>query len=223
MAISGYCELLLLEMAAEDPLRKEVVGIQNATIGAAVRTKQLLAFSTKQFVDPKVTDLNAVLANMNKMLRRLIGEHIELHASLAADLWKIKADQSQIEQIILNLTITARDAMPDGGQLVIETSNVTLDEKYSEDHLDVQPGEYVLLTVADTGSGMSQKTRAHIFEPFFTTKEKGKGTGLGLPTVYGIVKQSGGFIEVESELGHGTRFQIYFPRCEQPFAERDRF
>jgi two-component system cell cycle sensor histidine kinase/response regulator CckA len=214
--IIGYSEILEQRLPPDDPLRKECLQIKKAGQSAASLTRQLLAFSRQQVLDPKVLDLNAIVLNVQKMLRRLIGEDIELKTNLDPALGCVKADQSQIEQVILNLAVNARDAMPQGGKLLIETAKVNLDEDYARRHPPQLPGPYVLLTVADTGIGMDAETQARIFEPFFTTKEIGKGTGLGLSTVYGVVRQSGGHIWVYSELGLGTTFKIYLPCAEQP-------
>jgi two-component system cell cycle sensor histidine kinase/response regulator CckA len=214
--IIGYSEILEQRLPPDDPLLKECMQIKKAGQSAASLTRQLLAFSRQQVLDPKVLDLNAIVVNVQKMLRRLIGEHIELRTNLDPALGCVKADQSQIEQVILNLAVNARDAMPQGGKLLIETAKVDLDEDYARRHPPQKPGAYVLLSVADTGIGMDAETQARIFEPFFTTKEIGKGTGLGLSTVYGVVRQSGGHIWVYSELGMGTTFKIYLPCAGQP-------
>jgi two-component system cell cycle sensor histidine kinase/response regulator CckA len=213
--IIGYSEILEHRLPPDDPLQKECLQIKKAGQSAASLTRQLLAFSRQQVLEPRVLDLNGIVLNVEKMLRRLIGEHIDLKTKLDPALGHVKADQSQVEQVIINLAVNARDAMPEGGKLTIETSNVDLDEDYARLHPPQRPGPYVLLTVADTGSGMDAETQARIFEPFFTTKELGKGTGLGLSTVYGIVRQSGGHIWVYSEPGHGTTFKIYLPRAGQ--------
>jgi signal transduction histidine kinase/HAMP domain-containing protein/ActR/RegA family two-component response regulator len=212
--ILGYSEFLSSKISSENPMYRHVLEIKKAGERAASLTGQLLAFSRKQILAPQVLDLNAVVANMEKMLRRLIGEDIDMVFLPKKDLGRIRADKSQIEQIILNLIVNARDAMPKGGKITLETANVDLDESYARTHSEASPGPYVLLTVSDTGVGMDAETQARIFEPFFTTKEVGKGTGLGLSTVYGIVKQSGGNIWVYSELGKGTTFKIYIPRAE---------
>jgi two-component system cell cycle sensor histidine kinase/response regulator CckA len=214
--IIGYSEILEQRLPPDDPLLKECLQIKKAGQSAASLTRQLLAFSRQQVLDPKVLDLNGIVLNVQKMLRRLIGEHIELKTNLDPALGCVKADQSQIEQVILNLAVNARDAMPQGGKLLIETAEVELDEDYARRHPPQEPGAYVLLSVADTGIGMDAETQARIFEPFFTTKEIGKGTGLGLSTVYGVVRQSGGHIWVYSELGLGTTFKIYLPCAGQP-------
>ncbi|MGC1108006.1 MAG: PAS domain S-box protein [Candidatus Acidiferrales bacterium] len=211
MVIQGYTELLLDRLGGEHPLRRNAEQIHDASQRAAGLTRQLLAFSRKQMLDPQVLNIQDVVSDMEKMLRRLIGEDIELATMNARELWFVRADRSQVEQVILNLAVNSRDAMPNGGKLTIETSNVELDSSYSR-HAVVEPGEYVMLAVSDTGTGMDASTQAHVFEPFFTTKEKGKGTGLGLATVYGIVKQSGGYIWVYSEVDKGATFKVYLPR-----------
>lgn len=219
--IIGYSEVLEESLPQGDPLHKSCEQIAKAGRSAASLTRQLLAFSRQQVLEPKVLDLNAVVTHVEKMLRRLIGEHIDLTSALSPTLGRVKADQGQIEQVIINLAVNARDAMPNGGKLTIETGDVDLDQDYVHKHPLHPPGPYVLLTVSDTGVGMDAETQARIFEPFFTTKEMGKGTGLGLATVYGVVKQSGGFIWVYSELGHGTTFKIYLPRTAEAMgAER---
>jgi PAS domain S-box-containing protein len=216
VVINGYSELLLeRHLNADSPMRKFVEEIKKAGDRAAGLTQQLLAFSRKQVLQPEILNLNHVIANIEKMLRRLIGEDIEVVALAGMELGQVKADRGQIEQVIFNLGINARDAMPTGGTLVIETANVELDKAYARQHVDVSPGRYVMLAVTDTGIGMDAEVQAHIFEPFFTTKEPGKGTGLGLATVYGIIKQSGGTIQVSSKPGQGTSFKIYLPRVDE--------
>jgi len=214
MAIIGYSDLLLARLRDGDHLRKHIQEIKKAGERAASLTRQLLAFSRRQVLVPQVLDLNSVVSNMQKMLRRMIGEDIDLLTLPAPGLGQVKADPGQVEQVIVNLAVNARDAMPEGGKLTIETANAELDESYTRGHIDVLPGPYVMLAVSDTGAGMDRETLSHVFEPFFTTKEEGKGTGLGLATVYGIVKQSGGHIVVSSEPGQGTTFKIYLPRIE---------
>jgi two-component system cell cycle sensor histidine kinase/response regulator CckA len=219
MLIQAHNEHLRDRLAPDDPARKDALEIENAVTRAASLTGQLLAFSRKQVLRPKVLDLNGVLADVGKMLHRLIGENIELTVVPAASLGRVKADPGQMEQVILNLAVNSRDAMPYGGRLTIETSDVELDEDDSQDLEGAPPGKYVMLTVSDTGSGMDTETQAHMFEPFFTTKALGKGTGLGLATVYGVVKQSDGWIWVDSEPGRGTTFKIHLPRVEDHEAE----
>lgn len=210
-AINGYSSLALQRLEDNHPIRPYLEEVKKAGDRAANLTRQLLAFGRKQILQPLAINLNDVVTDMNKMLRRLIGEDVALGAKLDPALKTIKADPGQIEQVLVNLIVNARDAMPQGGNLTIETAHVELDQEYAGDHIGVVPGSYVMLAVSDTGTGMSEGTRARIFDPFFTTKEKGKGTGLGLSTVYGIVKQSGGNIWVYSELGHGTTFKVYLP------------
>jgi PAS domain S-box-containing protein len=211
-AILGYTDFMLLSLSEDDPHRNDLLEIRKATDRASALTRQLLAFSRKQMLQPKVLDLNVVVGDSLKMLRRLIGEDIELVTELEPALGRVKADPSQVVQVILNLALNARDAMPGGGKLTLRTANVALNPSYTRLYVDVAPGPYVLLAVSDTGCGMDEATRSHLFEPFFTTKREGKGTGLGLSTVYGIVKQSGGHIAVSSELGKGSTFEMYLPR-----------
>ncbi|UVT15221.1 MAG: PAS domain S-box protein [Nitrospira sp.] len=214
--IRGYSELILSRLAQGDASRREMEEVKKAADRAAGLTSQLLAFSRRQFVATKVVDLNAIVMNMDGMLRRLLGEDIiELCADLQTKLGSIKADPGQIEQVIMNLAVNARDAMPTGGKVTIETRNVTIGKGPRRETMMLDQGSYVLLAIRDTGQGMSEETQSHLFEPFFTTKEKGKGTGLGLSTVYGIVKQSGGTIGIESKLGLGTTCKIFFPRVEE--------
>ena len=210
--INGYSDLALKRLNPSNPVRGHIEEIREAGDRAASLTLQLLAFSRQQVLAPRVLDLNALVTDVQKMLQRLIREDIDLVVIRDSALGRVKADPSQIEQILLNLAVNARDAMPEGGKLVIETANVELDGAYADSHAAVTPGHYVMLAVSDTGMGMGAETQAHIFEPFFTTKEEGKGTGLGLAMVYGTVKQSGGYIWVYSEPGRGTTFKIYLPR-----------
>ncbi len=217
--ILGYSEIANRNLSASDPLRHNLEEITNASKRAASLTRQLLAFSRKQVMQPRVFDLNTVISDLEKMLRRMIGEDVEVHVSRQPNLGRIKADPVQLEQVIMNLVVNARDAMPRGGKLSIETSNVYLDESYAREHMPMVAGDYVMLAISDTGCGMDEETRQHIFEPFFTTKEVGKGTGLGLSMVYGIVRQSGGTIWVYSEAGRGTTFKIYFPRIHANVKE----
>ena len=214
--IKGYSELVLDEIRPADPLRNEVEEIKRAADRAASLTRQLLAFSRQQVLAPKVLDLNSIVHDMDKLLHRLIGEDIDLFTVLEPGLGRVKADPGQVEQVIMNLAVNARDAMPLGGKLTIETTNVDLDENYARDHVSVKPGSYVMIAVSDTGTGMTEKVSSRIFEPFFTTKEVGKGTGLGLSTVYGIIKQSGGYVWVYSEVGIGSTFKVYLPRVDSP-------
>jgi two-component system cell cycle sensor histidine kinase/response regulator CckA len=222
--IQGHCDLMQVQMSDADPLLDELGQIRHAGARAAALTQQLLAFSRKQILAPIVLDLNSLVANLGEMLERLIGEDITLTTALQPELWSVTADPGQIEQVIMNLTLNARDAMPGGGRLTIETRNVQLDATYAKTHPEAPAGACVLLAVGDTGSGMDELTRARVFEPFFTTKEPGKGTGLGLATVYGIIKQSGGDILVYSEAGQGTIFKIYLPasqmRAKSPVAAK---
>jgi two-component system cell cycle sensor histidine kinase/response regulator CckA len=217
--IKGYSQLSCIELKEGDTLRGNIDEIQKAAERAASLTRQLLAFSRRQVMEMKVVDLNTLLRDLEKMLRRVIGEDIEMVIQTAGDLGGVRADVGQIEQVIMNLVVNAKDAMPSGGKLTIETANEELDESYARSHLDVKPSPYVMFSVSDTGMGMTPEVRDQIFEPFFTTKEKGKGTGLGLSTAYGIVKQSKGHIWVYSVQGRGTTFKIYLPRVDEPLEE----
>jgi len=213
--ILSYSDMLASSLKPSDPMRADLGEINKAGLRAADLTRQLLAFSRQQVLLPRIVDLNAICSGMEKMLRRVIGEDVELASRAAPALGKILADPGQLEQVIMNLAVNARDAMPSGGKLTIETAEVELDEAYASEHAGVTPGVHVMLAVSDTGIGMGQATQARMFEPFFTTKEPGKGTGLGLATVFGIVRQSGGTIWVYSELGAGTTFKVYFPTATQ--------
>jgi signal transduction histidine kinase/ActR/RegA family two-component response regulator len=219
--INGYSQLALGQIAAESPLRAGIVQILSAGERAAGLTAQLLAFSRRQVIQSTVLNPGHLVADLEKMLHRLIGEHIELTTRTAPDLGSIRADATQVEQIVMNLVLNARDAMPEGGKLLIETQNVIFDNEYVNQHPDVRPGAYVMIAVSDTGIGMPPEIQARVFEPFFTTKQLGKGTGLGLASVYGMVQQSGGWISVDSEVGRGTTFKVYLPRTddEAPKAE----
>jgi PAS domain S-box-containing protein len=215
-AINGYAELALMALPADAKVRDDLQQIVKSASRAATLTRQLLAFARKQIMDPYVLNLNALIVDVDKLLQRLIGENIELVAHLAPDLGLVKVDPGQIEQVLVNLAVNARDAMPEGGKLTIETHNVTLEPDYAQQHIGVTPGAYILVAISDTGTGMDAETRRRIFEPFFTTKEPGRGTGLGLATCYGIVKQHGGNIWAYSEPGHGTTFKMYLPRADAP-------
>ena len=211
--IMGYGQLLAMRLTSNDPALHDTEEILKAATRASMLTRQLLAFSRREVIQPRLVDLNSIVADTGKMLRRLIGESIDLVAVPAEGLWPVKTDTGHIEQVLMNLSVNARDAMPDGGRLTIETSNIALGEVYAGEHIDASPGEYVLLVVSDNGVGMGPETKDRMFEPFFTTKGPGKGTGLGLSTVYGIVRQWGGSIEVYSDPAWGTTFKIYLPRA----------
>jgi two-component system, cell cycle sensor histidine kinase and response regulator CckA len=213
-AINGYSELTLRRLKEDDPLRRNIEEIKKAGERSAALTHQLLAFSRKQVLKPKILVLNDVILETSKMLQRLIGEDIHLNIIPDAKLGMVEADPGQLTQVIMNLVVNARDAMPSGGNLTIETANVSLTKKFAARQFTVRPGSYVMLSVSDTGVGMDAETQQYIFEPFFTTKEVGKGTGLGLATVYGIVKQSGGYVWAYSEPGKGSTFKIYLPRVD---------
>jgi two-component system, cell cycle sensor histidine kinase and response regulator CckA len=220
--ILSYCEMVLGELPEKDPLRPDIEEIGKAGKRAAELTRHLLMFSRQRVIAPKVLDLNEVLTNMDKMVGRILGADVELVALFAQSLGRVNVDPSSIEQLVMNLVVNARDAMPTGGRLTIETANVVLDDKYRCNHFSVTPGPYVMLSVTDTGVGMDEQTMSRMFEPFFTTKETGKGTGLGLSTVFGIVQQSGGNVSAESEVGKGTRFRIHLPRVEGALDEAHR-
>jgi two-component system cell cycle sensor histidine kinase/response regulator CckA len=220
--ITGYTDLALSRPSVPLELRSDIEKIENAAGRAAALVRQLLAFSRKQVLQPKTLDLNAIVENMDKLVRRLIDDNIEMTTKMQPNLGRVKADPAQIEQVIMNLVVNARDAMPQGGRLVVETCDVELSAAYAMEHTSVKPGRYAMLAVSDTGVGMNEETVAHIFEPFYTTKESGRGTGLGLSTVYGIVKQSGGYIWVYSEPGKGSTFKVYLPRVEDAAEESMR-
>jgi signal transduction histidine kinase/CheY-like chemotaxis protein len=216
--ITGYSQLILNNIGPDDSNRHSVEQIMKAGERAAALTKQLLAFSRRQVLQPKVLDLNKLVTSLATMLQRLIGEDIDLRLVLPSELGRVNADPGQVEQVLMNLVVNARDAMPQGGVLTVETKNIVLDDSYVGRHISAKPGQYILLAVSDTGAGMDQATQARLFEPFFTTKGTGKGTGLGLSTVFGIVKQSGGSVEVYSEPGRGTSVKVYLPRIDQPVS-----
>jgi hypothetical protein len=213
--INGYSQLMLNNLPKSDPNRHAAEQIMKAGDRAAGLTNQLLAFSRRQVMQPKVLDLNHLVSGLSAMLRRLIGEDVDLRLILRDEVGRVNADPGQIEQVLMNLVVNGRDAMPQGGALTVETANVTLDEHYAARHVTVKPGPYVMLAVSDTGFGMDEATKTRLFEPFFTTKAPGKGTGLGLSTVFGIIKQSGGSVEVYSEAGKGTSIKVYLPRIDQ--------
>jgi PAS domain S-box-containing protein len=220
--ISGYNRMILDQLSPMDALRGFAEEILKAADRAGALTNQLLAFSRRQIMQPRIVDVNELIRNTDKMLRRLIGEDVELVLSLPPEMGNIRADPGHIEQAVFNLAVNARDAMPNGGRITIETAGVYLDESYARTHIGVEPGNYVMIAVSDTGQGMDADTKRRIFEPFFTTKDKGKGTGLGLATVYGTVKQSGGDIWVYSEPGKGTTFKLYFPNVTEAASEPAR-
>jgi hypothetical protein len=216
--IGGYSQLMMDGLASNDPNRHSLEQVIKASERAAALTQQLLAFSRRQVLQPRVLDVNKLVSGLGTMLRRLIGEDVDLRMELHPDLGRVNADPGQLEQVLMNLAVNARDAMPKGGTLTVETANVFLDETYAIRRISVKPGPYILLAVSDNGTGMDEPTQARLFEPFFTTKPTGKGTGLGLSTVFGIVKQSGGSLQVYSEAGRGTSVKVYLPRVDQPAA-----
>jgi two-component system, cell cycle sensor histidine kinase and response regulator CckA len=216
--IAGYSQLILNTLPAGDPNRSSAEQIMKASDRAATLTGQLLAFSRRQVLQPKVLDLNRLTTSLTSMLRRVIGEDIDLRLDLRKDLGQVSADPGQIEQVLMNLVVNARDAMPHGGTMTVETANVQIDETFKGRHMSVKPGAYTMLAVSDTGTGMDETTQARLFEPFFTTKGSGRGTGLGLSTVFGIVKQSGGGVEVYSVPSKGTSIKVYLPRIDQPLT-----
>jgi CheY-like chemotaxis protein len=213
--ITGYSEMVMMKLSPGEPMFSDMQEIKKASERASQLTRQLLAFSRRQLTEPKSFHLNDVLLEIDRMLRRLIGEDIELVTIPAENLGRIKIDPGQLEQVIVNLSVNARDAMPEGGKLTFETANVTFDEVSVSRRRGIQPGDYVMLAVSDTGQGMSEEVLEHIFEPFFTTKDSGQGTGLGLATCYGIIKQNGGSIQISSEPGRGTTIKLYLPRTEE--------
>jgi PAS domain S-box-containing protein len=220
MVITSYTELMLDAMADADPLRKKAQEVLKASSRAASLTRQLLAFSRKQVLDPQLHDLNTLVREMSKLLGRVLGEDIEVKLELGETLGRVYADRGQIEQVMMHLSVNARDVMPNGGRLTVRTANAEFDSSFARLAGSPPPGTYVMLSVEDSGPGMSKEVMAHLFEPFFSTKGTGKGSGLGLAAVYGIVKQSGGYIWVDSETGKGTRFHMYFPRVTKAVAEQ---
>jgi CheY-like chemotaxis protein len=221
-AITGYADLAIDALASNDPARADIEELRRAADRATGLTRQLLAFARRQKIEPRVCNLNELVLEMDKLIRRLIGEDIELITLADPDLERVQIDPAQIEQVLVNLVVNARDAMPQGGRIVIETANVALDAAYTRNHASMDEGSYVMLAVSDTGIGMDAETQEHIFEPFFTTKGPGKGTGLGLATCYGIIKQHGGYIWPYSEPGRGTSVKIYLPRAEAAAEELPR-
>jgi PAS domain S-box-containing protein len=217
--ILGYTELVAGQLAPDDPLQEPMAEIRNAASRSRDTTRQLLAFSRRQMIAPRPVDLNDLVENTKNTLLRLVGEDVELRFAAGEGLWRIAFDPAQLEQLLVNLVVNARDALPDGGRIAIETTNVRVDEAYCRDHAEATPGDYVLLTVSDDGVGMDKETLAHVFEPFFSTKEVGRGTGLGLATVYGMVKQNDGFIAVASAPGRGTTFRLHVPRMKSAVGE----
>ncbi len=214
--IKGHSELIVDRVTASDPVLSSGEQIRKAADRAAALTRQMLAFSRKQALQPKVLNINVLVDDISKLLKRLMPADIEIEFRADPALGNVKADAGQLEQVLMNLTVNARDAMPRGGKITIETENVTLTPEFARTHAPIEPGNYVKLAVIDTGTGMDAETKAHIFEPFFTTKDPGKGTGLGLSTVYGVVKQTAGFLWVDTELGLGSKFEVYLPRVNDP-------
>jgi CheY-like chemotaxis protein len=218
--IFGYADLMMQKLDSDDPLRKYAEEVRYAGDRAAALTRQLLVFSRKEALQPAVLDPNQLIKGLDKMLRRLINENIELTIELGEQIGRINADSGYFGQVLMNLVVNARDALPNGGKILIKTSNISLDENYAQQHSGVTPGKYVVLSVTDNGMGMTEEVKAQLFKPFFTTKPKDKGTGLGLATCQTIVSHSGGHIAVESEAGNGATFRIYFPQIDQPLAVR---